>query len=472
MAVSQTHEPSVTTAARRTEIETQEAVAVPASPHAAQAHMAWRATEAVNQTAAYLRERLGALMPASPLRDFYRWGLSEDNPARSDWLQVIGLGQIVQFCAYVSGNDVEDAHFFRLIRAAAPLNTYLNFEVISDDMAAGLMERLPDDKTYYQRSYLIYQFTEALLRRLRGEDLRPAAQVLAREADIASRVGRVQQTLRPEEHERLIQIYAAQHPGSDPVELDHALHGLLLANFEACAHVDDLAKQMQLGGLIRRGLRRRYTSEARVLRDTSLGLARVVTESTYSVLIIPVVAFYMESLAAALDLEDRLPLVTRDQLAFKSIYLTALLIRLLNDMGTQVMKQQPDERQRLIEALRQQARENRAPNIRGFFRHISGSYGTLLTRITKDVEHGEFNVALYNLEDVDDLDGALVAFGDRLQYFSQLYANSAARLDGYLEMMTRRLGDGHLSALLKRAVRFHEKMYAVGYQSAQGDYAV
>lgn len=431
----------------------------------------WRNQQAINLTADYARERVSVLMPASHFRDLYLWGLSRENALRNEWLQVIGLRQIVQFSASVMGDDFDDAVFLELCQRNAPLNTYLNFEVVSDDMTTGLMDRAKHDATYFLRQHLIHQFADAVHLRLAG-DKRRAHSALAQEEPIANRVSRINQTLSPTKHDRLMRAYLAEHPQIEQDDLEHGLFPLLVTNLETCGEVADSARDFYLGPIILRGLQRRYAAEARVLHDTRLDLTRVVSESAYSVLIMPVMAYYMEALCSGIGAHEKLARLTDDHVAFKAIYLTAVLIRLLNDAGTAILYQEHDARRALVHELRKQARARRSAHIRDFLRHVSGEYGPLMTRITKDVIHGEFNVTLYRLHQVDELDVALEQFGERLSYLARLYARSYRRLGSYMEILAERLGDERPGKMLMRAVKFHEHMYAVDYTKKEGEYAI
>jgi hypothetical protein len=209
-----------------------------------------------------------------------------------------------------------------------------------------------------------------------------------------------------------------------------------------------------------------------VLYDPHLDISRLVSASTYSILIMPVVAHYLEGVALSTGIADRLSLVTDDNLMFRALYHTAMLIRLLNDMGTQVLKQDYHARTQLIMQLQDQARRTRTHNIHAFLRDVSDGYGAVMTRIAKDVKHGEFNMTLYNLKNAPSLEEAVTMFGERLHYFSNLYERGYYKLQGYLEEIAQRLGDDRLSLLMLRAVRFHEEMYWQEYTKSTGEYAI
>jgi hypothetical protein len=98
-------------------------------------------------------------------------------------------------------------------------------------------------------------------------------------------------------------------------------------------------------------------------------------------------------------------------------------------------------------------------------------YGVLLTRIAKDVNHGEFNIAFYNLNDMPIVE-ALNEMESRLDFFSGLYYQNNLRLTELLDQVTARMDDDRISFLIESGVRFHERVYNQHYTSKEGEYAV
>jgi hypothetical protein len=96
---------------------------------------------------------------------------------------------------------------------------------------------------------------------------------------------------------------------------------------------------------------------------------------------------------------------------------------------------------------------------------------TFLTRIRKDLDHGEFNLSFSDLLDLPPAD-ALEAFEKRLTYYSRLYARSRIKLTNILAKMTQILKDDVASQVIYRIVTFHEQLYSNTYTKADGEYAV
>jgi hypothetical protein len=453
------------------ELETQDASIARAQENPSKADQKRRMQRAILSISNSLNEHVRATMPDSAYREMFLWGLNPANEQYENWLQVIGTKQIVYFAAQVMGSMFGENELTALVDYAAPMNVYLTFEVISDNLAFGLTDRLNHDTTYFLRAHLMHHFNQRMCYALKNPWM-TAEQALGGERHIADRISVFEQSLSPSAHARLAEAFLSERRDVSLFELEYGLYPLLVTNFYACADLYHGASEMQLGKIIQRGLYQRYHTADRVLYDPHLDISRLVSASTYSILIMPVVAHYLEGVALSTGIADRLSLVTDDNLMFRALYHTAMLIRLLNDMGTQVLKQDYHARTQLIMQLQDQARRTRTHNIHAFLRDVSDGYGAVMTRIAKDVKHGEFNMTLYNLKNAPSLEEAVTMFGERLHYFSNLYERGYYKLQGYLEEIAQRLGDDRLSLLMLRAVRFHEEMYWQEYTKSTGEYAI
>jgi hypothetical protein len=410
-----------------------------------------------------------ATMPDSAYRDMFLWGLNPANPHAPEWLQVIGTRQIVYFAAQVMGSMFGEEELTVLVHHATPMNIYLTFEVISDNLAFGLTDRQNHDETYYLRQHLMSHFNRRMCTALKYQNF-AAWEALDAERGVAERISVFEQSLSPAVHARLAEAFLRQHPGTSLYDLEYGLHPLLVTNFQACLDLYRSSEQMQMGKIIQRGLYHRYATAERVLHNPRLDMSRLVKASTYAILIMPVVAHYLEGVANEIGLADRLPAVIHDHLIFRTLYDAAMLIRLLNDIGTNAILN-GEQRETLLMDLMAKARRVRSNDVYAFLREVADEQGVAFNRIGKDVKHGEFNMALYNMQYVTTVQDAVYVLGERLQYFSNLYEERFVRLKQRLMTIAERLGDDRLSGLILRAILFHEKMYAKDYRTDEGEYA-
>jgi hypothetical protein len=94
-----------------------------------------------------------------------------------------------------------------------------------------------------------------------------------------------------------------------------------------------------------------------------------------------------------------------------------------------------------------------------------------LTRLNKDISHGEFNLCLYGISHMP-VSSALPIFEHRLDYLSGLYTHCQTLLAAGLETIAKRLNDESASRLIDKFVRFHIMLYENDYTGATGEYTV
>lgn len=411
-------------------------------------------------------------MPASTFRDYYLWGLDANNPYHDTWISVTGLKKTVQFTLDSAASSFDDAHIPTFACYAAPMTIYLTFEVISDNLEFGLCDLNPRDRTHFLRAHLIREFSKAMCLRLKGTQT-SAAMLLEREAILARRISTHRQSISPEKLRIVAEAFRQQHPGISPRDLDAGLLPQLIMNIESAVDVVHFTRKHHTAQIIHKGLLGRYRSAERVFRDPNLNLSRILTHGANTILLIPVVAYYLEMGANAFGISDRLRTAVDDGTLERALYQCSLLVRLLNDLGTPIIMQTPEQRHDLLMGLRFQAQNSPSGNIRSFLREQVNDqpYRRQLTRIAKDVEKGEFNIALYNLPHINPLDQALLTFGERLSALSRVYHRTQNDLTRQLDVLNHTLGTDAISAMIQRVVDFHYEMYYNDYRQANGDYA-
>ena len=191
-----------------------------------------------------------------------------------------------------------------------------------------------------------------------------------------------------------------------------------------------------------------------------------------AILVMPTLAYYVSVLAEIVRPLDQFPQVIEDGTLADALYDAALLVRLLNDIGTELLVMPASEQAALLDTLRlrlaEQPEAATLPNVL----MAAGGQGTQFTRIHKDVLFGEFNVSLYGLEDIFCGSKALQVFGDNLAYFSQLYSQQRASLGEAVHLINERLADERIGQLIIRFVQFHEELYSQPFQTSAGEYAI
>jgi hypothetical protein len=94
----------------------------------------------------------------------------------------------------------------------------------------------------------------------------------------------------------------------------------------------------------------------------------------------------------------------------------------------------------------------------------------MLSRLQKDLMHGEFNIGLHNLAYSNSVGEALTLLDNNLANLSEMYYRSLTHLHDLLASIDRRIASRTLSNLIAGFVRFHEMIYAEPYNSTVGEY--
>jgi hypothetical protein len=423
-------------------------------------------------TVAGLAASLQRHMPAGAYRDFYLWAISPENPAQAAYLRAIALSQLVKMTVELLDGIVDEPDWQPLLAHTVPMNVYQIYEVVSDNLAIGLAGAHCEDPHAGRRRRLLIGFNRAMAARLQGERA-PAAQLLAPLQPAAAGVSLFDQSLIGDSHRTFVQTYRERRHDVPPDHLEYAGWAALVANVEAGA---DLARSLWAcrgGELVRRGLIGRYEAVNRLLQRETLTLRQLADAGTYSILVIPTLAYYITVLAELVRPLDRFARIIADGSLAAVLADAALIVRLLNDLGTGLIRLAPEEQAALCERLRAVAERQPGPARRGTDMLFSTAQPAgLLTRIHKDVTFGEFNVCLYHLADTRSAGETFAVFRHNLAYFSRLYRQAGARLESGLAELSERAGEDWISRLIERFVRFHEVLYSHSYASDAGEYAI
>ncbi len=423
-------------------------------------------------TLAGLKASLHRHMPTGDYRDFYLWAISAENPHQDVYLQAVGITQLVKLTVTLLEGLADEDEWHCLLNHTVPMNVYQIYEIVSDNLAIGLAAPSNGNAVHRLRRDLLCKFNNAMVERLNGAP-RPAEQLLGPLQPAARHISLFEQSLTWRKHRVFAEAYLSHGNGSSLNDLDYALWPLLVANVEACADLAQSVNTCQLGHLLRAGLTSRYQAVNRLLRGESLTLPQLAKVGTHAILVIPTLAYYVAVLAEIIQPMNYFPRIVADGMLADALYDAALVVRLLNDLGTELLTQVAGERAALLERLemRYYACPAAAQTVTSLLVGAAPEFG-LLTRVHKDILFGEFNVVLHNLANSQTVPEALSIFGHSLDYFSQLYANRYTRLVETLALISERLGDERVSQLVFRFVRFHQELYGNVYSTSVGEYAI
>ena len=401
-------------------------------------------------------------------REYCLWALSDDNPLQTTWLNMMGIPQFIQLTLGLLDGLVDDTDWERLSDFSVVMNLYLIFEVVSDDLAIGLAYPAPEDLSYENRRALLQGFNDAMIQRLQSDDS-DTLRLLMPLQPTAEAISGFAQTLSPDKHHALAQIYRDLYDPRRADGIEHAIWPRLLANIETCHAVAQAVSGCQLGPIVAKGLMDRYRAVSAMLDHAERSIIDSAAIGIDTILVVPVLAYYICVLIEILQPTKNLERVIGNGILEEALRLAALQVRLLNDVGPGLLMQDAAARSALFEVLRFQ--EHKANTLGDMLLSAVQDIGPLLTRIHKDLAHGEFNICLNGIRHLQPADG-LDMLENRLAEVSDLYRDSSTRLDQLTRLLTQELGTPTPSCLIQRFVRFHEMLYALPYNESVGEYAV
>ncbi len=418
------------------------------------------------------REGLFRHMPAGPYRDFHLWGLDLHQQRHEDFIQVLGITQLAKLSTALLFDLVDQDTWRLLLPYCGVINPYLTYEAISDNLAIGVASLAAESKHLSAiRRRLLCVFNEAMIDHLLGKTAAQDA-LAERLLPFTENISLFDQCLAKSKSIGLAEQFLNGKCNVAARDLDFAATLPLVANVHSCVEVANAVRGSRLGDVTQEGLIRRYRAVSRLLNDAELSLEEVIDVSTYAILVSPTLAFYI---AALDDIRRRRGLPRFDgecDLIAAALYDAATLVRLLNDMGTVLLRMPEDNCSDFLVELEDQAGEADSGEEAFTFlsRILTGRLN--LTRLHKDLEHGEFNVSFFGIDAGGGPLQAAVIFRRNVQHLRELYLKRYQRLEDSLNQLSRKLKCRDVSRLVIRFVEFHEKLYSNPYTSAEGEYAI
>lgn len=402
-------------------------------------------------------------MPPTPYRDFQLWAFQSQ--ARDTWWQILGLPQFAKLTVGLFAGMLSDAQWEQLLPYASVMNRYLIYEAMTDNFANFLqtdLKNAPSTRPF--QIHAISRLNDAMIARLEN-DPTPTTDLLGTAKSAVGKLSCFGTSITEEEQADFAERYLMQQRGVSMHDLEYGGWGLLVANVETCIRVAQALEGAQLGNFLREGLSWRYQAVNQMLYSLDMPLPERVEVGAYSVLVIPFLTYYISVLNEVILPNATLDALFEDSRLEKALYKAALLVRLSNDVGTDLLTS--DEcHPALLDMLA------RAPqkSINEVLLDLSADV-PYLTRFQKDIAFGEYNVCLYDVGASANSSRTRTRFEHNLNYLGHIYRANRAQLLGELREISEILGSDLTSKLIWRFVEFHEKLYSAPFKSQTGEYA-
>jgi hypothetical protein len=338
------------------------------------------------------------------------------------------------------------------------MNVYQLYEIVSDNLAiaaAGVRSRP-----------VLRVFNAAMVAALRGDPVLPA-ELLAGIEPPVRRLSAFAHSLAGPAHRRMASRFVAERGGRTVKDIEYGVWPALVANVSTAQAVADRVAGLSIGRVMRDGLVRRYEAVNRTLDGGYLPLFELATIGAHAILVTPTLSYYVGAMGEILHPDPGFAACVADGTLPEALFDAALLVRLLNDIGPGLLTSSAAVRREVWQQVRAAPGSTVDTVLLG-----DDVPSTVLTRLRKDLRHGEFNVALHGVRLADSLPAALDALSSAVDYYTVLYSLHANRLVAGLSALDKRLSDRRPLTLIDRFVRFHVELYANPYTEAAGEYAV
>lgn len=427
----------------------------------------------INYVLDYMPKATLRYMPAGTYRDFYLWAISEDNPQRQEFLECVSFFQVVEVLYRTIEGYVEQHHWETLAEYTGLITAYQVFEVVSDNIAIGLgIPPQLHDKTYSTRIQVLREFNTIMVDRLVG-NITDTGQALSPMRPLINQISLLKQSMSEAKQNATMQLYLEHNPDVTAYQLEYSMWDVLVANIESSYDMMIALKDLAIYDLFKDGLIRRYHSVNRLLESIPSGLHDYVYTGSETILVTPSFGYMLGVVYEILTPMPAYNKLIQNGTIGEALYKAATLVRLQNDIGTNLLEMDATKRRNYLLSLADTYPE--CLGERNALRKIlqqAGRNDILLVRLRKDLDMGEFNLALQQLDYTQPIEEGLNELAEILQILAEIYVGDYKELERLTDEITMQTGSSQISDLILRVVFFHERLYRNTYKSQQGDYAV
>jgi hypothetical protein len=332
--------------------------------------------------------------------------------------------------------------------------------VVSDNLAIGCAApRLP---AIGSRCTLLATFNTAVIARLTDTShVRSDALWLA--PSVMPRISLVDQSLTAAHLRAMLATFQRDHP--KVIGVEHDLWPLLIANGETAHRVAIAVQTDPFHDLVVSGLIARYAGVNRLLESRDVTWDERLITGRDTILVQPVLAYY-----AALLQTTMAPEPLEAHAIASALQQAAVLVRLLNDIGTPLLEMSDRDRAHQIQQLRCQAYQTHVTVLQDLLRDAVEP--AVWTRLLKDLQYGEWNFAIDAVPASTPVAAQLDSLEQHLSQAARIYAITQETF-GSSTTCLKHSGAlaGQIATLTERFVQFHRALYQQLFTSTTGEYA-
>ena len=410
-------------------------------------------------------------MPDGGYKKFCQQLLAHDTHARSRWLRLNTTMQTIVLTHKMLDGLLSTEEIDYLLPYIVTINTFFFYENISDHLSIGLAYQRPNDETYKIRHQIIHSFNEAISNRIRDRTQSSAQALLIPAKPLINEISSFDQSLNRADFQRIAESYLSMYgTGVSRQEIEFSVFSSLIANIETCLAALNVLREYETFPLMQDRIARRYESMNCLMQDAPLSFEELVVLGTDTVLVEFATGYYIALIAEQVRPMRPYSSLLEDGTLAEGLRDAALLVRLLDDVGTRVLEN-PREHKSLISMLRNTQKQQQHPDFYHLLLRAVEENDTVLTRLKKDLVFGESNVLLYASLREDKVSHAIDLFETHLEAATALYHERKRNLNLVVKRISERIGGAIISEMLIRFVRFHEVMYSESFEKGS-EYAI
>lgn len=430
--------------------------------------------EFLRQAGSQIAQAVDKSLPQGVVKNFMLWMLDNNNPSQESYLRMLGVAGSVELELKLLENILEPSIIKEMAYYISILNAYFGFETLSDNLGVGLSP-IRQRKTLTQQAQkeVLLKFNKIMIKKIKGFP-KKSANLLADSENLIKKISVNKTTLSPEQMHNFCKKYCEYNHNVDSSKLEYSFLSILILNIETCLQLLNSLQKNPIYWLLKDSVIGRYAAVNRiVIASSSLSLKKLAELGLKSILTIPTLAYCVGALEEVKP-NKAFKKVIESGLVHDCMADAALLTRLLNDIGTHLLEMHHEERNHCYQQYKNYLGTHNDDSIFSYLLRLSKrkEFMVSLTRIRKDLKHGEFNICLDKLQHDKPLTESFVQFCKTIDYYAKLYQKHYQTMLKNLSELSDRLNDEYASKIIYNFVYFHQIKYSQAFDSMEGDYAI
>src|SRR5690606_32917118 len=185
---------------------------------------------------------------------------------------------------------------------------------------------------------LLNSFGEVMIRKLKG-DPRPTAELMQEHLELVTQISAFSQSLSEHKYHHLLEAYLQDYPDTDTSAIEYSLYEILIANIDCGVDVINTLEGYQMQAFVRDWLVRRYEAQSFLVSHRHISQAELIRASIDAIMVVPTMAYYVAHFVERVAPNPHYQELLDDGTLLAALEKTALLVRILNDLGTDVVEQ-------------------------------------------------------------------------------------------------------------------------------------